>query len=60
MAALEPMILDQHISAFSTTGLAEAFVEGAHVVCERIRRPEAGQTDYRHRPLLGRRRERPR
>ena len=46
MAAFEPMMLDQHISAFNIAGLAEAFVEGAHVVRERIRRPEADQTDY--------------
>jgi hypothetical protein len=36
MVALEPTILDQQISAFNIAGLAEAFVEGAHVVCERI------------------------
>jgi hypothetical protein len=44
----------------ANSGLAEAFVKGAHVVCECIRRSEADQTDYRQRALLGRRRERPR
>jgi hypothetical protein len=60
IAALEPMTLDAHISAFDIAGLAEAFVEGAHVVCEPIRRCEADQTDYRQRALLRRRGGRPR
>jgi hypothetical protein len=58
MVALEPTILDQQIVAFNIAGLAEAFVEGAHVVFERS--PEADQSDYRPRMLLGGRRERPR
>jgi hypothetical protein len=51
MVALAPPILNQQISAFNIAGLAEAFVEGAHVICERI--PEADQSDYRPRMLLG-------
>jgi hypothetical protein len=57
MVALAATTLDQQISAFNIAGLAGPFVEGAHVVCERI--PEADQSDYRPRMLLGRRRERP-
>ena len=57
---LRPAILDHDILALDVAGFANALPECGQIACTISKRRAAEKSDYRHRRLLGMRRERPR
>src|SRR5215831_2263618 len=56
---MRPPELDGQVLALDVAALAQSLAESSHSICERLRRAELEQPDYRQRRLLRARRERP-
>src|SRR5262249_54579248 len=58
--AAEPMVFDDHVLAIDVADFAEALRERSRMPSGAIERSTTDKANYRHRPLLRARRERPR